>query len=874
MKKIIPIIITSGLTCFGAFYGANMQLPISTSLRPAKTGAEEKQQGIQGALESIYSMRLNEQTGTIEPEWVQSAIAQADRLTVSKRLNKAINWEAMGPDNVGGRTRAFQIHKTKPNIWFVGSVSGGLFRSSTNGQSWLPVNDQQENLSVTCIAQTIDGNIYYGTGEGGFTNLSGNRNGSPAFVGAGIFKSTDSEGTAFNLMPTAKDNRFFTCNSMVAHPTVNKMYVATEGGLYEFDFTGATEKITRIANGAFKEVKTDINGVIWASTSAGAVYKSDATGKLTITNTGYNSGGRTAIAISPDDPNYVYTLGAGSGNNYGKLVALYRTKNGGTTWEILVNGNSVTDIFGSNAQGWYDNAVSVKPGDKNFVVLGGVALATWDEINGYKEIASQFDAPWNNGYVHADKHLVEWDTRTKPATCIIGCDGGLYSSKDLGTWTSINRGFTTLQLYNVAANEKGHVAGGSQDNGTQLLNFTGNSFNGKPSQTAISIYGGDGFDVEFSKFNPSIVFMCTYYGNVARTGNLGQSSSTFWDKRQTGAVRSDFNTTFNLWEKSATESRLFLAKDHQVWVAINPTNFINPQVDWFLITKSLGNSRIIEMDYTADGDHLFVAKPGALYRIDSLNSAEFTVASNPLPANIPAKITTKLLSIPSISGRTITSVNVDQSDDNHVVITLGGYGNSRYVMESNDALADNPVWTDITGNLPSMPVYDAVIDVDNPNRIVLGTDLGVWVTENGGTNWEEANNGLARVPVFEIRGYEWRPWEGMTMYIGTHGRGYFKSTNLLTSNKKITKDNTTLKMNVYPNPTVSGSEVTFTSTTQTTGILEVYSLDGKKVYSDKIVATVGMNSVKLNSTNLKSGYHLVRVQLTNGSSQTVKLMVK
>jgi hypothetical protein len=81
-------------------------------------------------------------------------------------------------------------------------------------------------------------------------------------------------------------------------------------------------------------------------------------------------------------------------------------------------------------------------------------------------------------------------------------------------------------------------------------------------------------------------------------------------------------------------------------------------------------------------------------------------------------------------------------------------------------------------------------------------------------------------------------------------------------------------MNVYPNPTVSGSEVTFTSTTQTTGILEVYSLDGKKVYSDKIIATVGMNSVKLNSSNLKSGYHLVRVQLTNGSSQTVKLMVK
>jgi sugar lactone lactonase YvrE len=147
-------------------------------------------------------------------------------------------------------------------------------------------------------------------------------------------------------MNEAKDNRFFECNGMASHPDQNKFYVASESGLYEFDMTGATAKITRLTAGSVKEVKLDKKGVIWATTSNGSVYKKEDGQAIKIVNQGYSSGGRTAIAISPDDDNYVYTMGAGgAGANYGRLVGVYRTTNGGATWEQIIVGNSNNNIF-------------------------------------------------------------------------------------------------------------------------------------------------------------------------------------------------------------------------------------------------------------------------------------------------------------------------------------------------------------------------------------------------------------------------------------------------------------------------------------------------------------------------------------------------
>jgi hypothetical protein len=208
----------------------------------------------------------------------------------------------------------------------------------------------------------------------------------------------------------------------------------------------------------------------------------------------------------------------------------------------------------------------------------------------------------------------------------------------------------------------------------------------------------------------------------------------------------------------------------------------------------------------------------------------------------------------------------------HVIITLGGYGNSSYVYETNNALDAVPTWKNITGNLPSMPVYDAVVDVDDSKRIVLGTDLGVWYTEDGGANWVEGNDGMARVPVFEIRGYEWRPWEGMTMYVGTHGRGFFRSRTLLTSTKNL-KDNTSLKVVVYPNPTSDRATVSVQSKVKETAVLRVVNLQGKVVMEKSVDIVVGENNYEIGLGNLTKGYYFATVK-GNTNQGTVKVCVQ
>jgi hypothetical protein len=131
---------------------------------------------------------------------------------------------------------------------------------------------------------------------------------------------------------------------------------------------------------------------------------------------------------------------------------------------------------------------------------------------------------------------------------------------------------------------------------------------------------------------------------------------------------------------------------------------------------------------------------------------------------------------------------------------------------------------------------------------------------------------MARVPVFEIRGYEWKPWMGMEMYIGTHGRGYFKSSTLLSSTKKINRAQ--LVLNAYPNPATDKATLTFQAPKSGSASVSVIGLDGREVFNKQVAVNTGKNELIINTENYISGYYFVKVTLSNGTSQSVKLMVK
>ena len=875
MKKI-SILISAGLILTAAVVSFKGTAPMRPGLANlnASISTEEHEDGPEGIREAIqyqYALRNNQVTGDLDPQWITDAVSQADRMP-RLRLNKNLIWDNMGPDNIGGRTRAFLVHKDSQNIWFVGSVSGGLFRSSSRGSSWTPVNDLQENLNVNCIGQTLNGDIFYGTGEGSFTNLSGDRNGSPAFAGGGIFKNQDAGGRVFKRLSNTNNSNFTQVNSMASHPTENKLFVGTSTGIWVTTDGGTT--FNRIRTGSCREVKIASDGTLFANLGNKLVRSTD--GGTTYTDMSIGSGSsRVAIAISPEDPNYVYCMSSASN---GALDGVYRSTDKGANWTKIASQSAYFNIFGTN-QGWYDNVISVHPKNKDRVFMGGVELAQWDPVNGARFMASLFGAGWNDAYVHADKHVIEWIPNTNPPEIIVGTDGGLFHSRDLTNWTERNHGFISFQLYNVAANYLGWVTGGSQDNGTQLINFTGNTnANGDVSKAAVSIGGGDGFDVDISRHNPKIIFSSIYYGTVYRSANGGQSRSTFWDTRIGGSTGStiaqtNFFTIFTLWEHPSIKdsSRLFLAKDNEIWMCVNPTNFSQAPT-WFLVATNLGTDRVIDLEHTPDGNSLFITKAGRMFRVDGLNSATFTTAANPGVRDIPAGISINSVYGNLPGGRSVTSINIDPNNSNRAVVTLGNYNNTNFVYLTTNALSASPSYTNITSNLPGIPVYDAFIDFKNPNYIVLGTDLGIFATENAGTTWEEQNSGMARVPVFEIRGYQWNPWMGSEIYIGTHGRGFYRSRSLLTGSNSPAQLIRTSALTVFPNPAQSTAQLSFEVLRAGKGSLLLYNLKGQVVYRQELTVTAGKQTLSLPVAQLQAGHFIAVLELP-GEKKTGKLVV-
>lgn len=835
-----------------------------------------------GMAEYFNALRVNTLTGTVSEEEYLSAVNASMKLESKRAVNSI--WNEMGPDNVGGRTRAFLQDKDTPSIMFVGGVSGGLFRSTTRGLSWVPVNDFQENLNVNCIAQNSDGIITYGTGEGEFVSIDGTPNGTPGFAGAGIFVSTN-RGRTFTRVNTTSG--YGNINSMAAE-NGQRIYASTNTGIKYTD-NGTTWTNSR--NGSSKEVKVASNGFVYAQSASAIVRSKDRGASWSVITPPNSDIGRASIAISPEDPNYVYIMASG---NDGRLSGVFRSTDGGDSWEMIIGiGTTYFDplVAGlSNPQGRYNNVLTVNPKDKNHIIMGGVYLAEWKLGTNPKYIASLNDfGGANAAYVHADKHVLTWDMNTNPPTLICGNDGGLFFSSDnLKTFTPKNFGFNVTQFYAVAADYEGNVAGGSQDNGTQYINKRGNT-----KKSAVEIKGGDGFQTEISVKNNAVVFAETYYGNLTRSRDYGKTQSCIWDRRIakifTGLTDTSkycdyslpsswapFNTKFRLWEHplyDSSQSRLFLARYGQIWMGINVTDF-QQEPEWYLIASGHGNAQVWDLEPTLDGNSLFFSNSTSVYRIDGLNTATYYKWSS--PTAIPAGITVTNLGLNAGSGRAITSVNLDPNDHNSALITVGNYGFSNYVYKGSNMLG-TATFSNITNNLPSMPVYDGFISVTNPNLMFLATDLGVYASDDGGATWTSQTNPTNKFPkvaTLAIRQYIFPGRNRGSIYAGTHGRGFFECQQYKTSIAGVRTSNGAQVINAYPNPANENVNLKFNVKKLEDITVSIYDVTGKAVFTKTIsMVSPGEQNLPIETAGIQTGSYIVTVkgQTTNA---VLKLVIR
>lgn len=895
-----------------ATIGATKLLDKSTAYEPRQITTEssdsyEDGEWSLGAAEYLHSIRANDITGEVNPKDVADVKRQIRQF--EKSLGKAsypFSWEFAGPDNRGGRTRAFLVDRNDNNVLYCGGVMGGIFKSTNKGASWYPVDDQMEDMAISSLCQTPNGTIYAGTGES-FTGSGGQEAFTPGFAGGGIYKSTDN-GETFEKITSTQGFTFV--NKVVSHPTKNQVFAATNTGL-RVSAEGNDAQWTMVQGGNARDIVLDKNGNALLYTNT--VYHSSdpaSSGSYTAVD-GIPLGGatRAVSAFSESDPNYAYIVLVGRSTFNGPLgqvtaanglLGIYQSKDNGKTFTQVVGNTTsffspftietlATSASTVHSQGYYDLCVGVHPQNKERLFIGGIDFAEWTPQTGPLIVGNGNDVKANPFGIHVDKHNIVFDTKSDPIIMYITSDGGVSrtTNKELNNYTTLYNGLGTTQFYGIAAGTNGIVVGGTQDNNSMVIDGNGNT-----PQAAEDIIGGDGFQCEVSTINPDILFAESQNGNMRRSLNAGGNTSPIWDGRigtsdymanvtAEGTVRQPnniFNTPMQLWEDlTDSTNRLFFALDEGVWMANGAVTEPSPQ--WFRVLSTSFAPNVMEV--SPDGDVLYVAglRANNVYRVSGLNSVTWDTAMHP-GATIPPS-----LEITEISGnlpgsRSVTDIAADPHNPDRVIITLGNYGSSAFVYVSENALDATPTWRSIQGALPRFPVYDAEVSITEPNTLILGTEFGIYYTQNGNATtptWTFNQDSFPRVPVFQLRQVEGKVFQsgartGAMLYAGTHGRGIWKSSSLLTNVRNVTKVNP-IQLKAYPNPAKGQVNVSVNVNKSEKVTFDVINYQGQTLKSVQHDLSPATSSVSLKVSDLPAGNYLISVKgaSVSGAAKFIKI---
>jgi len=458
-------------------------------------------------------------------------------------LDQDVEWTNLGPNNVGGRTRAFLIDNEDDQTLYASSVTGGVFKSTNGGNNWSVL---QSSIDAGCapvasMAQADNGDIYLGTGSDYENNIleSGSFGSqSVTYPGTGIFRSTDGGDTFESLIApdTNVSNDVWTAiNSIETYTRGGNIYVyaatnrglriSTDGGENweipnddagnPLPGAGVTDVIAHdIDIDSEGHVYCAVNADFWKSTDGETFFKLNGNGDLP----NVIPGGRKIVSVSPSDPDFVYIA---SSNN--TLTGLWQSKDGGETFSLLASGSQFLNI---ETQGGYDFCLDIDPNNPEKIYLGGIRLWTWSIADGWTRVELYSANPGNPKWIHADKQGLFYHP-TNSNILYITCDGGVFKSENATLaypdFKGLNKNYNTFQCYSVAAGHDGVVMAGAQDNGTQLLTYNYNSF-----QSASDAYGGDGAFTDISNINPNIMFAGTQnqepsFGSLLRSTNGGES---------------------------------------------------------------------------------------------------------------------------------------------------------------------------------------------------------------------------------------------------------------------------------------------------------------------------------------------------------------
>ena len=780
MKKVAPFVGLLGLLLTCSWIILSYERPLTEKEKYANWFAEYRENMPEASdyegkdrydrpdmfFEFDRMKRVNPTTGEIPEGALLKAYYEVLAMQSMEKTGNALDWYERGPSGIGGRTRAvlWDPNDATRRAFFAGGVGGALWRSNniTAGTpGWTMVSDGFSNVAITCIAADPSDpqTMYYGTGEGWFN--------ADAQRGAGIWRSLDG-GLTWSHLPST-DTNAFNLNQKIAVTDNGNVYFGTKSGLFKSTDKGNTVyKVLGLGTGMGSDWITDIeiaaDGDLYVAINGFGVYHSPASlgasqgeiGSWTRQTTGFSSGyDRVELATAPSNSNYVYAL-----VEFNQTIdRVYRTTNGGTTWtatssEPNDDDGGIPSTDASRGQAWYDLSLGVDPNNEDVVYAGGVDLFkstnkgdSWDQI-------SHWYGGWGHPYVHADQHAMAFRPGSSNEI-VFANDGGVQLTNNAGaSYTEKNVGYNVTQFYSISVDPRAGnntIIGGTQDNGTIMTNAAAIGIGDE-------ISGGDGGFCEIHTTDADTMFVTSQYQSIRRSKNGGSSFNSI-----TNSALNNGNTLFiNPFEMSKTNPNTLYQASHELW----RNNNASASNSWIKCTKFITGGGITAVTSAGTSNYLvYFAGAGTIYRLENANLGNWLTDPPTVdPSGNPAGY--------------ISSIAVNPSDSNHIVITYTSYGLLSHVYECRDAWkGDSATWRDINGNLPDLPVNWAIFEPNNDEGILIGTDLGVFrcgdiSADEADIFWnpERTGMGLPRVDMLYVRESD------KTVHAGTHGRGFF-STN-------------------------------------------------------------------------------------------------
>ncbi len=705
----------------------------------------------------------------------------------SMDLVKNMAPRSIGPGGMSGRVTAIDVVLSNPDIMYVGTASGGLWKSTSGGIKWDPIFEKEVTASIGAVAiqQSNPSVIWVGTGEG---NPRNSLNG-----GYGIFKSLDG-GKTWKSMGLEKTRHI---HRVIIDPTnPDVVYVAAIGspwgvhperGVYKTTDGGKTWNQILFANnktGAADLVMDPSNpnkliAAMWEHKRDPWFFKSGGEGSgLHITHDGGNTWkklsdkdglpkgdlGRIGIAIARNKPNVVYALIEAKQN------ALYRSDDGGFKWRKVNANSSGRGQGGIGNRPFYYSEIYVDSQNENRVF----SIFTYVNVSedGGKSFRQLMPAYGVSNGVHPDHHAW-WIHPENGQFMIDGNDGGLNITKDGGrTWRFIGN-IPVAQFYHIAVDNEYpyNVYGGMQDNGS----WRGPAYvwraQGIRNSYWQEISFGDGFDVVPDRDDSRYGWTMSQQGFVSRydwkTGNNYIVRPTHPDADV--QLRFNWNSAINIDPNDNSTiyfGSQFVHKSTDkgdTWTVISPDLTTNDPEK-----QKQHESGGLTMDATGAENHctILVIEPSTVEK-DMLwvgtDDGRVHITQN--GGTTWTEVTQNIKGLPA--GSWIPQIKASNKNKGEALLIANDYRRFNYTPYAFRTRDYGKTWERIVdGNDVESYTLAIVEDIEEPNLLFLGTDDGLYVSVDAGNKWTKWTEGF---PTVSVKDLVIHPREH-DLVIGTFGR--------------------------------------------------------------------------------------------------------